>query len=180
MGSTMYGLTPVLLVAAGLGCSGGSTKSSLTDGGRVSEAGAIDVGSDGAKRLDVRDANKLDLSITEAGVARDTRDAGIDTQPRDTKDVGGEALSADTAGNRDSSPDGKRDASLDSKRDGNLDLLVQPDLAIDTAPMRGTCALPIDIPYDVPSINLTVNTSCVTVPATSVNATNTAGVPAPT
>jgi hypothetical protein len=64
MRSMMYRMTPVLLVAAGLGCSKNSTQAAHSDAGKVSEAGALDVGSagaDGPRRLDARDASVLDL-----------------------------------------------------------------------------------------------------------------------
>jgi len=156
MRSKIFGmdkLAPLLIVAAGLGCSSHSTKASLGDGGKASEAGAIDGAStagDGARRLDVRDASPLDAAI--ADTARDARDATIDTQRSDTKDVAGEPLTIDT--NR----DGARDASLDGKRDGNQDLPEQ-DAPVDTRPIQGTCLAPIEIPYDVFHLDLSANIS---------------------
>jgi len=158
MRSLMYRMTPVLLVAAGLGCSKHSTQTVHTDGGKVSEAGALDLGSagaDGPRRLDARDANASDLSIVEVGAVRDSKDAGSVTQARDAKDAGGEAGVADSAGNRDSS----RDSGSDNKRDVNLDVLEQADLPVDTAPILGTCASPIEISSYASHVELSVNTA---------------------
>jgi hypothetical protein len=60
-----------------------------------------------------------------------------------------------TAGNR----DGSRDSSFDGKRDVNLDVLQPPDVPVDTAPILGTCAAPIEIPSDVSHVDLSVNTA---------------------
>jgi hypothetical protein len=152
MRSLMYRMTPVLLFAAGLGCSKGSTKPAHFDAGKVSEAGAIDLGSasaDGPRRLDARDASSLDLSVVEAGAVRDSKDTA---PPRDaSRDALGDVGVADTAGNRDSSPEGMPD--------GNLDLFQEPDLPVDNAPILGTCTAPIEIPSSVSHIDLSVNTA---------------------
>jgi hypothetical protein len=144
MRSIIYGLTPLLLVALGLGC---SSKSSQGDGGKVSEAGAIDGGStvnDGPRRLDTRDSS---LAQGEAGALRDTKEVGIDAQGRDIKDVSGDASANDTTGNR------------DGKRDGNLDIAQQPDVPVDTASILGSCATPIEISFDKLHTDLSVSTT---------------------
>ena len=148
----MYRMMPVLIVASGFGCSKNSTQAAHSDAGKVSEAGALDVGSagaDGPRRLDAREASVLDL-----GTVRDSKDAG-DTQVRDAKDAGGDAGVADGAGNR----DGSRDRSFDGKRDVNLDVLQPPDVPVDTAPILGTCAAPIEISSDVSHVDLSVTTA---------------------
>ncbi len=143
----MCGLAPVLLLTAGLGCSSHSAHPSHSDGGTVSEAGAIDGGSaDGSRRSDARDSSGV-----EAGAVRDAKDAGLDTQVRDARDVGGEALSTDTSSNR--------DGNLDVKRDGNLDTLQPPDVPVDASTILGTCAFPIEIPYEASHVDLSVNTT---------------------
>jgi len=152
-------LVPVLLVTVGLGCS--SHSSTHGDGGKISEAGAIDTGStgrDGSVRFDARDSRAPDLSIVEAGAARDTKDAGTETQQRDASDARGDGVSND-AGSRDSKLDGGRDGNLDGDPDGDSGMGQQPDVPVDTAPPRGTCALPIDIPYYASHAEFAVNTS---------------------
>lgn len=151
MRTMMYRMTPVFLVTVWLGCSSHSAQISHNDGGKVSEAGSIDGIDDGARRLDARDASRLDLSTTEAGAARDTKDAGTDTQVRDSRDAAGEGAAPDTSASR--------DTSLDGKRDGNLDVFEQPDGPLDTGPILGTCAAPFDIPYGVLHADLKVNTA---------------------
>jgi hypothetical protein len=114
----------------------------------VSEAGAVDVGSvlDGSRRLDVRDSNGYDTSITDAGVLRDAKDGGIDPN---AKDAIGDRLAMDIVS--------KRDGSLDGKRDGSLDVLA--DAHLDTARYRGTCDSPVPIPHYLSHSDFSVSTA---------------------
>ena len=151
MRSLIHGLAPVWLVALGLGCS--SKSSPHDDAGRIGEAGAIDgpPSTDG-RHLETRDAVGIDLPATEAGAVRDTKSATIDSANRDTGDsrpLGVDAPPSDT---------GKRDTATGTKRDAAGDAVDDPDLPVDTAPLPGTCASPIEIPY-VPHIDLTASTT---------------------
>jgi hypothetical protein len=143
------GLAPVCLVAFALGCSSHSNHASSSDGGKVSEAGALDRGSalDGAH---AHDSGGLDLSTSEAGAARDARDAGNDGQARDAKDASIEASALDAS---------NRDGNLDGKRDVVPDVYQPPDVPVDTAPLLGTCSAPIELPYYLSHADITINTA---------------------
>jgi hypothetical protein len=153
---SLFGLAAALLATGGLGCS--SKSSPQHDGAAVSEAGAID-GSPrkDVGRSDVRDAGGIDSAGLEAGGGRDAKDA---PSARDTRDAGPVGVDGPGVrdGNRDSANrDGLRDTSSAGDEDAlDEDTPAEPDLP--RAPLVGTCASPIEIPY-LPSITLTGDTT---------------------